>query len=629
MQTTTQRVGIVAIFIAFMQLASCAHNLEEEYRFSAILDDGYTLHWNFDLEQQTIGFAVNVSTTGWVGFGLSPNGQMPQSDVVIGWVDNDGNTQFHDRFAIDRYLPPIDESQDWFLVSGEEENGYTILEFTRKLITCDDKDLTIKPDTSRVIWAYHSLDPSSDNGLESLRHEEMGSFSLNLLGGNNEDRIEPNSDSFILKNNELEIPSNDTTYWCSVQYLPENIREQEKYIYKITPVLSEASKKYVHHMVVYLCSTLNHTHVGTGVECTDFSELTVISLCRTEVVVTAWAVGGQEFVFPKDVAYPIGGRGNRAIVILETHFDNPKETVGVLDSSGLKFTYTSNPPIHRASVLSVGFSSNYFLVVPPNRDNFDINAICADVCTNKFFPPDGITVFGNMLHTHLTGHGLVVRHFRKSECGLLEELEPIDENRRYDFNYQQVTLLPKPVKVLPGDSIQLQCFYRTTGIGNVTLGGESTRNEMCVSFLMYYPEIDLGACSSQSTFNSFMSFAQQHIDPLQHTRFFTSLQVQDSDAVQVILDQVDWNDETSAKLENLIGSTALTLCINSTDPTNLISNGVFVDVMMPTADCPYEAPDDCGSEESQTCCAESGAPPQAGICWLLICAISVAALALL
>ena len=49
-----------------------------------------------------------------------------------------------DRFAVDRYLPPVDESQDWFLVSGEEENGYTILEFTRNLTTCDKYDLVIK-----------------------------------------------------------------------------------------------------------------------------------------------------------------------------------------------------------------------------------------------------------------------------------------------------------------------------------------------------------------------------------------------------------------------------------------------------------------------------------------------------
>ena len=49
-----------------------------------------------------------------------------------------------------------------------------------------------------------------------------------------------------------------------------------------------------------------------------------------------------------------------------------------------------------------------------------------------------------------TGRGLIVRHYRETEeCGSLEELQPIDENRRYDFNYQQTTILPRIVKVLP------------------------------------------------------------------------------------------------------------------------------------------------------------------------------------
>ena len=43
----------------------------------------YDLYWKVDIEGGTIEFAVNVSTTGWIGFGLSPNGQMPGSDV--GW----------------------------------------------------------------------------------------------------------------------------------------------------------------------------------------------------------------------------------------------------------------------------------------------------------------------------------------------------------------------------------------------------------------------------------------------------------------------------------------------------------------------------------------------------------------
>ena len=36
----------------------------------------------------------------------------------------------------------------------------------------------------------------------------------------------------------------------------------------------------------------------------------------------------QEFVFPRDVSYPIGGRGRPSIIVLETHFDNPNGDTG-------------------------------------------------------------------------------------------------------------------------------------------------------------------------------------------------------------------------------------------------------------------------------------------------------------
>ena len=51
----------------------------------------YDLYWKVDLEEEFIHFAINVSTTGWIGFGLSPNGQMPGSDVLIGWISDDGD----------------------------------------------------------------------------------------------------------------------------------------------------------------------------------------------------------------------------------------------------------------------------------------------------------------------------------------------------------------------------------------------------------------------------------------------------------------------------------------------------------------------------------------------------------
>ena len=52
-------------------------------------DPLYQLHWN--VTGHRINFAVRVETSGWVGFGISPTGLMLDSDVVMGFVDN--NTQ--------------------------------------------------------------------------------------------------------------------------------------------------------------------------------------------------------------------------------------------------------------------------------------------------------------------------------------------------------------------------------------------------------------------------------------------------------------------------------------------------------------------------------------------------------
>ena len=36
---------------------------------------------------------VHVATQGWVGFGISPNGDMKGSDVIMGWVTDDGDVK--------------------------------------------------------------------------------------------------------------------------------------------------------------------------------------------------------------------------------------------------------------------------------------------------------------------------------------------------------------------------------------------------------------------------------------------------------------------------------------------------------------------------------------------------------
>ena len=91
----------LAVFALALSLVRCEYDFSR-YFFQAILntqENGglYELYWTFDNEAETISFAVRVNATGWVGFGLSPNGQMPDSDVVIGWVPNGGDLVFHVR----------------------------------------------------------------------------------------------------------------------------------------------------------------------------------------------------------------------------------------------------------------------------------------------------------------------------------------------------------------------------------------------------------------------------------------------------------------------------------------------------------------------------------------------------
>ena len=87
---------MLSLLILVPLLIDGAHTFEfsARYPFQSVLFDDqghfYGLYWNYSIGAGTIHFAVNVSTTGWVGFGVSPNGQMPGSDVVIGWVAADG-----------------------------------------------------------------------------------------------------------------------------------------------------------------------------------------------------------------------------------------------------------------------------------------------------------------------------------------------------------------------------------------------------------------------------------------------------------------------------------------------------------------------------------------------------------
>ena len=87
---------LVVVICVLIHTCLGIKDLSSEYPFNATLVEGeYYLYWNFSKAADSIQFGVRVKTTGWIGFGLSPSGQMVGSDVIIGWIDNEGTVYYH------------------------------------------------------------------------------------------------------------------------------------------------------------------------------------------------------------------------------------------------------------------------------------------------------------------------------------------------------------------------------------------------------------------------------------------------------------------------------------------------------------------------------------------------------
>merc|ERR1719509_707624 len=76
------------------------------------------------------------------------------------------------------------------------------------------------------------------------------------------------------------------------------------------------------------------------------------------------------------------------------------------------------------------------------------------------------------------------------------ELPVILEDNHYDFNFQASRVPRTETMVYPGDDLLLECDYETSSRDKPTFGGLSTRDEMCLVFVLYYPRTALADCRS-------------------------------------------------------------------------------------------------------------------------------------
>ncbi|XP_011297575.1 MOXD1 homolog 2 [Fopius arisanus] len=481
------------LILALLPLVNVVTSLE--WKNSAVLDNNFLVLWTPG--DRDIVFEVQVKTQGYVGLGFTRDDRHVGADMVIGWVDNNGQVHLQDRHVKDSNKDPqMDSSQDYYLLLGYENKTHTVLRFTRSYDTCDPRDLKITNDTMQVVWQYHVEEPVSAAGVLPPHGAVRGSRPLYLVQRDSppkrtsRNQEVPAVKTWDVLNQQVKLPmEQDTLLWCRVVEMPQ--LDRKHHVIKYEPVIQPGNQQYLHHMTLYECRgkeyDLEEAAASNGTVCyqPDHPSLLCTSIAAT------WNLGSEGFNYPPEAGYALDPDSGPRYYMLETHYTNPLLDNFITDSSGLRLVYTNQLRTHDAGILSVGIDPNWRHIIPPGQREVVSEGHCVTDCTGQTIPESGVNMFAVIMHTHQLGRKVRLRQIRAGE-----ELPPIASDTNYDPNYQEYRRLQRPAKVYPGDHLVAECTYSSESRQTITLGGLTTREESCLVSALYYPRIELSLCYS-------------------------------------------------------------------------------------------------------------------------------------
>lgn len=122
-------------------------------------------------------------------------------------------------------------------------------------------------------------------------------------------------------------------------------------------------------------------------------------------------------------------------------------------------------------------------IIPPGHQHVISEGHCVDACTRRTFPATGISVFAVIMQTHSIGKAVRLRQIRQHE-----ELLPIASDAGVHAAYAEYRHIVPAARVLPGDSLVVECTYDSRDRDTITLGGTAeSRAESCNALAVYYP----------------------------------------------------------------------------------------------------------------------------------------------
>ena len=510
--------SLVPVLLIHILAFSCNATRFLHDRHAYFSDINVNVSWSIIEKTQTIYIEIIAPVsdeTAWFAFGMSENSGMKGADIALISLYHE---KVFDLHSDDFVLPKMDKIQDWKLESLHinRENGISIAQISRHLLTCDFEDFRIKtnPFHQYILIAYNEhdsyLESTTNMKLSISIHTRKETKEVNLFidedllindvttsagsfGGDNSNNNTNNSNT----NNIIEFLTNngtiDVVKSAGTQYLCTMFNLTQEYNVTNVEIIDENGRNLVHHATLFNCDA---SHLAEGrvtwntnaVECGagDGYEMT----CPLTFVLA----GSTSINLPSTMYYNL----QPGIYILEVHYDllddynNGQNYIFQDNASGMRVYTTgenndNNDRQNEVSILRMLVDENYNYFIPPNKKLYEIAFAMHSSCINYYFPDDGIDMILIGGHMHYTGAKVRVDRIRYGGGGKNNEIVTIFELNHWDFDRQFAHRVNYHIN--KNDTIRVHCFFDTTHIDENIHFGWKTSDEMCHVYLGYTPKI--------------------------------------------------------------------------------------------------------------------------------------------
>jgi cytochrome c551/c552 len=226
----------------------------------------------------------------------------------------------------------------------------------------------------------------------------------------------------------------------------------------LAPLIDNAT--IVHHMLLFSAKS---SYGSTPKPCSGSNMGALIGV---------WAPGGGALELPPEAGYPLDGTAH---FVLQVHYSNLMHLDGQKDLSGYQLCTTDQLRPNDADILAFG---TWQFTVPAQGS--------ADITCDLTLPGVTPTLHGiaGMPHMHKLGKALSTT-LHKADGSPDVDLGTANP---WNFQSQVWTMLGDNAVLKPGDKVSTRCAWDNPTSSDVHFG-ETTSDEMCFGFLMYYPRI--------------------------------------------------------------------------------------------------------------------------------------------